>query len=92
MSDTPRDSTVQARGSPPLLQQSSPSSSQGRRKGRTDKVDGATTTLACKQCRLKKVKCVLEESGCKRCNRLGVDCMWQSQDQRKCPSSKSHNP
>ncbi|KAF3479687.1 putative Fungal specific transcription factor [Arthroderma uncinatum] len=61
---------------------------QGRRD--STKSTGSNYTLACLNCRSKKIKCLLEEGGCKKCKKLGIPCPGPEVDERKRPSSKRH--
>ncbi|KAK2836854.1 hypothetical protein FQN49_006657 [Arthroderma sp. PD_2] len=61
---------------------------QGRRD--STKSTGSNYTLACLNCRSKKIKCMLEEGGCKKCKKLGIPCPGPEVDERKRPSSKRH--
>ncbi|KDB21487.1 hypothetical protein H109_06581 [Trichophyton interdigitale MR816] len=61
---------------------------QGRRD--STKGTGSNYTLACLNCRSKKIKCLLEEGGCKKCKKLGIPCPGPEVDERKRPSSKRH--
>ncbi|EEQ29259.1 conserved hypothetical protein [Microsporum canis CBS 113480] len=61
---------------------------QGRRD--STKSTGSNYTLACLNCRSKKIKCILEEGGCKKCKKLGIPCPGPEVDERKRPSSKRH--
>ncbi|EFR00993.1 hypothetical protein MGYG_03994 [Nannizzia gypsea CBS 118893] len=60
----------------------------GRRE--STKSTGSNYTLACLNCRSKKIKCLLEEGGCKKCKKLGIPCPGPEVDERKRPSSKRH--
>ncbi|OJD19355.1 hypothetical protein AJ78_00717 [Emergomyces pasteurianus Ep9510] len=51
---------------------------------------GSVLTLACLNCRAKKIKCQLEDGGCKKCKRLGIPCPGPEVDERKRPSSKRY--
>ncbi|OAX81431.1 hypothetical protein ACJ72_04224 [Emergomyces africanus] len=51
---------------------------------------GSVLTLACLNCRAKKIKCQLEDGGCKKCKRLGISCPGPEVDERKRPSSKRY--
>ncbi|KAI9878381.1 MAG: hypothetical protein M1830_001051 [Pleopsidium flavum] len=47
-------------------------------------------TLACLNCRPKKIKCQWESNACKRCTRLGLNCVVPEGDERRRPCSKTH--
>ncbi|EGE81552.2 hypothetical protein BDDG_04495 [Blastomyces dermatitidis ATCC 18188] len=51
---------------------------------------GSVLTLACLNCRAKKIKCQPENGGCKKCKRLGIPCPGPEMDERKRPSSKRY--
>ncbi|PGH04288.1 hypothetical protein AJ79_07135 [Helicocarpus griseus UAMH5409] len=71
----------------------SPSSyydAQETRPTRVVKQSGSVLTLACLNCRAKKIKCQPENGGCKKCKRLGIPCPGPEVDERKRPSSKRY--
>ncbi|KAG5305122.1 pathway-specific nitrogen regulator NirA [Histoplasma capsulatum G186AR] len=51
---------------------------------------GTVLTLACLNCRAKKIKCQPEDGGCKKCKKLGIPCPGPEVDERKRPSSKRY--
>ncbi|PGH04920.1 hypothetical protein GX51_03216 [Blastomyces parvus] len=58
--------------------------------GQTVAKPGSVLTLACLNCRAKKIKCQPENGGCKKCKRLGIPCPGPEVDERKRPSSKRY--
>ncbi|PGH36637.1 hypothetical protein GX50_00499 [[Emmonsia] crescens] len=63
---------------------------QGMEPSQTVTKSSSVLTLACLNCRAKKIKCQPEDGGCKKCKRLGIPCPGPEVDERKRPSSKRY--
>ncbi|EEH21737.2 hypothetical protein PABG_03953 [Paracoccidioides brasiliensis Pb03] len=76
---------LQSHGYPPshMEKETQPNQSSAKR-------SGLGYTLACLNCRVKKIKCQPEDGGCDKCKRLGIPCPGPEFDERKRPSSKRY--
>ncbi|KAK2807580.1 hypothetical protein FQN51_000013 [Onygenales sp. PD_10] len=78
----------------PRPQIQSPNNQQEQLSRAVTKKSGSGFTVACANCRSKKIKvgntCLLEPGGCRKCKKLGIPCPGPDVDERKRPYSKRY--